>query len=53
MVEQEKKILEICGKAFPKLKNQDKERLLAFMEGMAFMASQQKQQPTNQDQKPA
>ena len=37
MSEKETKILDIFGKAIPKLSELEKEKLLAFGEGMAFM----------------
>lgn len=53
MLNEEKKILDIFSRAISKMSEQEKEKLLAFGEGMAFMASQQKQQTTSQEQKPA
>ena len=42
MSEKEKKILETFSEVVPKLSEIDKERLLAFGEGLAFKAKQQK-----------
>lgn len=39
MSEQEKKILETFGKIIPSLSELEKEKLLAFGEGMAFKAN--------------
>lgn len=41
MSENEKRILETFGRVIPKLTELDKERLLAFGEGLAFKVSQQ------------
>lgn len=44
----ESKILEAFSTAFPELTEFDKDRLLAFGEGMAFKANQQRETiPTN------
>lgn len=42
MSETGKKILETFGKAIPGMTDLEKEKLLAFGEGMAFMADQRK-----------
>lgn len=42
MLDKEKMILENFGKVIPTLTEAEKERLLAFGEGMAFMAERQK-----------
>lgn len=41
MSEKEKKILETFGKVMPELSELEKERLLAFGEGLAFKVEQQ------------
>lgn len=41
MSEKEKKILETFGKVVPELSELEKERLLAFGEGLAFKVGQQ------------
>ena len=53
MLNKEKKILDVFSRAISKMSEQEREKLLAFGEGMAFMASQQKQSPINQEQKSA
>lgn len=45
MSEKEKKIMEVFGRIIPTLSDQEKEKLLAFGEGMAFKADQQRAQP--------
>lgn len=42
MSEKEKKILNTFGRVIPELSELEKERLLAFGEGMAFKVDQQK-----------
>lgn len=42
MSEKEKKILETFGKVIPDLSEMEKEKLLSFGEGMAFMKDKQK-----------
>lgn len=42
MSEKEKKILDTFGKAVPGLSDLEKEKLLAFGEGMAFVIDQRK-----------
>jgi len=42
MSEKDKKIMETFGKVIPKLSDLEKEKLLAFGEGMAFKADQQR-----------
>lgn len=42
MSEKDKKIMETFGKVIPQLSELEKERLLAFGEGMAFKADQQR-----------
>lgn len=42
MSEKEKKILDTFGKIMPDLTELDKEKLLAFGEGMAFKINQQR-----------
>ena len=52
MSEKEKKILDTFGKVIPKLSDLEKEKLLAFGEGMAFKAEQQStEQPKVEDEK--
>lgn len=41
MSEKERRILETFGRVIPKLTELDKERLLAFGEGLAFKVGQQ------------
>ena len=53
MLNEEKKILDIFSRAISKMSEQEKEKLLAFGEGMAFMKKKKKQQTTSQEQKPA
>ena len=53
MTEKGKQILDLFEKIVPDLSEVEMEKLLAFGEGMVFMASQQKQQTTSQEQKPA
>lgn len=43
MSEKEKKILETFGKVIPDLSEMEKEKLLSFGEGMAFMKGKEKQ----------
>ncbi|MCI8811578.1 MAG: hypothetical protein HFF84_16105 [Oscillibacter sp.] len=45
MSEKEKKILDTFGKTIPKLSDLEKEKLLAFGEGMAFVTDREKAQP--------
>lgn len=42
MTEKEQKILDTFGKIIPNLSELEKEKLLAFGEGMAFKVNQQK-----------
>ena len=44
MSEKEKKILETFGKVIPDLSEMEKEKLLSFGEGMAFMKDRQKKE---------
>ena len=44
MSEKEKKILETIGKVIPDLSEMEKEKLLSFGEGMAFMKDRQKKE---------
>ena len=44
MSEKDKKIMETFGKVIPLLSDIEKEKLLAFGEGMAFKANQQQTQ---------
>lgn len=44
MSEKEKKILETFGKVIPDLSEMEKEKLLSFGEGMAFMKDKQKKE---------
>lgn len=44
MSEREKKILETFGKIIPQLSDIEKEKLLSFGEGMAFMKDKQKKE---------
>ncbi|MCI9156769.1 MAG: hypothetical protein HFG07_08565 [Oscillibacter sp.] len=39
MSEQEKKIMETCGKLVPLLTEVEKEKFLSFTEGMAFLTA--------------
>jgi hypothetical protein len=43
MSEREKQILETFGKVIPKLSEMEKEKLLSFGEGMAFMKDKKKE----------
>ena len=43
MSDKEKQIIDTFGKLIPTLSELDKEKLLAFGEGMAFKASQQQE----------
>lgn len=43
MSEREKKILDTFSKAIPGMSDLEKEKLLAFGEGMAFMVEQKKE----------
>lgn len=47
MSEKEAKILEIFGKAFPEMTESEKDRLLAFGEGMALMIRLNREQREN------
>lgn len=40
MAEKEREILETIGRALPKMTDGEKEKLLSFSEGMAFMADE-------------
>ena len=51
MSEKEKQILETFGKTIPKLNEMEKEKLLAFGEGMAFMAEQKQKEAAEKDGK--
>lgn len=42
MSEKDKQIMETFGKVIPQLSEMEKEKLLAFGEGMAFKADQQR-----------
>lgn len=42
MSEKDKKIMEVFGSIIPQLTDMEKEKLLAFGEGMAFKADQQR-----------
>lgn len=44
MSEKEKKILETFGKVIPDLSEMEKEKLLSFGEGMAFMKGKKKKE---------
>ena len=44
MSDKDKKIMDTFGKVIPELTETEKERLLAFGEGMAFKAEQQKKE---------
>ena len=44
MSEKEKKILETFGKVIPDLSEMEKEKLLSFGDGMAFMKDRQKKE---------
>ena len=50
MSEKEKKILETFGKVIPNLSDMEKEKLLSFGEGMAFMKGKQKAEESNQSE---
>lgn len=43
MSEKEQKILETFGKVLPNMSDMEKEKLLSFGEGMAFMKNRQKE----------
>ena len=43
MSEKEKQILDTCEKVIPNLNDLEKEKLLSFGEGMAFMKDKQKE----------
>lgn len=43
MSEKEKKILDTFGKVIPRMTDMEKEKLLSFGEGMAFMKDKDKQ----------
>lgn len=45
-----KKILETFGKVIPDLSDMEKEKLLSFGEGMAFMKGKQKAEESNQSE---
>lgn len=47
MSEKDKKIMETFGKVIPKLSDLEKEKLLAFGEGMAFKSDQQRAEQTS------
>lgn len=47
MSQTEKQILETFEKVIPDLTESEKEKLLSFGEGMAFMKNQQKNEATN------
>lgn len=47
MSEKDKKIMETFGRIIPDLSESEKEKLLAFGEGMAFKADQQRQKHGN------
>ena len=51
MSEKEKKILETFGKVIPDLSEMEKEKLLSFGEGMAFMKDRQKQKKKESEKK--
>lgn len=53
MSEKGKKILDIFSKTIPDMSELEKEKLLAFGEGMAFMVNHNKQTVISQEQKPA
>ena len=46
MTDKEKKILEVFGQIIPKMSELEKEKLLAFGEGMAFFKDLQETQKT-------
>ena len=50
MSEKEKKILETFGKVIPDLSEMEKEKLLSFGDGMAFMKGKQKSDESNQSE---
>lgn len=50
--EKGRQILEIFGKVIPGLSEMEKEKLLAFGEGMAFMADQRMSAQTGQAERP-
>ena len=47
MSEKDKQIMDTFGKVIPKLSDLEKEKLLAFGEGMAFKADQQRAEQDN------
>ena len=52
MSEKGKQILETFSKAIPDLSEMEKEKLLAFGEGMAFMVDQRMSAKTGQAERP-
>lgn len=50
MSEKEKKILETFGKVIPDLSEMEKEKLLSFGEGMAFMKDKKKKEEGKKDE---
>lgn len=52
MSDKAKKILDTFGKAISELSEMEKEKLLAFGEGMAFLADKRKEDKSN-DKRPA
>lgn len=48
MSEKEKKILETFEKVIPKMSEMEKEKLLSFGEGMAYMKDQQQKKDTTE-----
>lgn len=47
MSDKEKEIIDTFGEVIPKLSDLEKEKLIAFGEGMAFMKAQQEMQTGN------
>lgn len=52
MTDTEKKIMETFGSAIPHMTEQEKDRLLAFGEGMALMVSLGRQRPESVQTRP-
>ena len=42
MSDKERKIMEKCGATIPQMQEQEKERFMCFMEGVAFITAQQR-----------
>lgn len=53
MGDKDKKILLTCDAMIPQMTERDKDRFLAYMEGMAFITAQRNQNPAQRNQNPA